>query len=233
MIARTRGAASFTAVMTIVVLVVLTGGAHAGSIVQTVSFQFQQADSNFSYFQQFDPALGTLTAVEISVSAIGTGPHYLLSDETDQPISFTATFTGAWRTDAGSLPFNVVEPLYLPPGIIDEINPVSTGIDLSATYASNLGFWIGTSELGPFEYSGSISGGPPLVIQASVDNPNIEIDPRASWETLIGTETVTYLFSTVPEPPSSRMLGTAAFILAGGFLLRSVSNRRYRLESEA
>jgi hypothetical protein len=219
MIAQTRGEVCFKAVMTVVAFVVLTGGAHAASIVQTASFQFQEANTNFGSFQQFNPALGTLTGVEISVSAVGTGPEYFVFNPTDQPITFMLTISGAWRTDAGAVPINSVESMTLPPNLLGQLFGVgSSAIDLSATYLSNLGFWIGTGGISPFEYSSQLSGGPPLVLQVSADNPNIQLSVDSSFETLIGTETITYLFiSSVPEPPSSHMLGTAVLILAGAF----------------
>jgi hypothetical protein len=224
MIAQTRGAASFTAVMTTVALVVLTGGAHAGSIVQTASFQFAEADTMVGTFLQFNPALGTLTGVEISVSGTATGPDYTFTNPTDQPITFTLTTSGTQWTDAGPLPFNISVPsfLLLPPTNRPTV-PVSVPvgpIDSSATYLSNLGFWIGTGGLQPFDYAvEQLAHGPPLELQVSADNPNVVVNFFGTEDqTTIGTETITYLFSSpVPEPPSSHMLGTAVLILAGAF----------------
>jgi hypothetical protein len=235
MIAQTRREVCFKAVMTVVAFVVLTGGAHAASIVQTASFQFQEANTNFGSFQQFNLALGTLTGVEISVSAAGTGPEYFVFNPTDQPITFMLTISGAWRTDAGAVPINSVESMTLPPNLLGQLFGVgSSGIDLSATYLSNLGFWIGTGSIDPFIYAFQLLGGAGLDLQVTADNPNIQLSVDSSFESLIGTETITYLFiSSVPEPPSSHMLVTAVLILAGAFLVRSFSGGRCRLESAA
>ena len=241
MIAQTRGEVCFKTVMTVVAFVVLTGGAHADSIVQTVSFRFQEANTMPGSFLQFNPALGTLTAVEISVSGTATGPDYTFRNPTDQPITFTLTTSGTFWTDAGPLPFSISAPsfLLLPPTnrpTVPVSVPVPSPFDLSATYLSNLGFWIGTGSLEPFNYAvEQLAHGPFLDVQVSADNPNVVVSFFGTEDsTTIGTETITYLFiPSVPEPPSSHMLGTAVFILAGAFLVRSFYDGRGRLESAA
>jgi hypothetical protein len=224
MIDQTRGEVRFKAVMTVVAFVVLTGGAHAGSIVQDTFFQYREHNTELGSFQQFNPALGTLTGVEISVSGTATGPDYTFENPTDQPITFTATSYGTLWTDAGPLPFHISSgPWFLPPTNSPTVPfcvPVVSPFDSSVTYLSNLGFWIGTENPQPFQYAvEQLAHGPFLESQLSADNPNVVVNFFGTEDqTTIGTETITYLFiSSVPEPPSSHMLGTAVFILAGAF----------------
>jgi hypothetical protein len=223
--AKFREGIFFRAAIAMGIFIGLASRADAGTIVQTVGFNFathnttygiyQQFD--YGIYQQFDPSLGSLTEVDVTVSggaSVGNIATFI-NTSFSQTISFTGFTSFTVSTDAG---FRGIMSLFtdvLPPGS-ERFEDAGGSFDLSTSYRDNLSSWIGTGQLTPFEFA---AGAGPLLLgfQAESDNPNINIIINSNFPAepaIRGTETITYIFSAVPEPSSLVMSGTAAFVLA-------------------
>jgi len=205
--------------LTLGILLGIEDRAHAASIVQVVNYQFQEHDTTYSYYEQFNPSLGTLLNVIVECQGMLTVTDaYAFSNLTTVDQTFTGSVSFRENSDGGTAGGSNTFTLTLAPR--QSVNEgVSGAYDLSTTYGNNP-FWVGTGLLGPHEYA--VKFGPIYSVSAQSDNPNIFIDPVYSNDPYVfasdrGTETITYLYqpagSVVPEPPAYMMLGTACLLL--------------------
>jgi hypothetical protein len=219
--------ASIKAVTTLAALVALTVDVRGGSIVQTVNFDFQSNDTTFDYYQQFNPASGTLLGVTIGVSGFANDSGFYFHNPTSQTITFDGTVSFNLNSDAGSQKIASTFSTTIDPNTL--LGPYSAGgsYGLSNTYYSNLTPWIGTAQLGPFQVAvDDFHDNMFTSFEAGSDNPNIVISPAQSEFSNTGSETITYFFNApgVPEPSSSLMLATAVVMVTGASLRARVLN---------
>ena len=209
--------------MTLAVLLAIASSVKSGEISQSVDFRYAEHDTYWSDYNQFDPVLGTLTRVDISVSGtfVSNDVAFFNTSRTDN-VSFTAFVNNQVNTDAGSTVFTGGDssPISLPPlgeAIIasDYMQPYS----LFSSY-SDVGPWIGTGSFAPFRFVGQQAF---VILTGGADDPRITTqemdDPAAN---ITGSETVTYFFQpAVPEPSSLVLSATAAFVVTGaGYIKR-------------
>lgn len=197
-----------TCVMTFTlgILIGLGGRANAASIVQSVDYDLLAHGSQYGFYNQFDPRLGTLSDVIIQCQGTTSLPDYFVfTNNSNVAQTYTGTVSYTENTDGGSTVISNTFKDTLGPGQY-EYEGASGGYDLSTSYGNN-SFWVGTGLLDTF---GHVSGLPyPAAVSS---NPNV----TASMSSFFvysdrGTETVTYLYvpAGVPEPPAYMLLGTA------------------------
>jgi hypothetical protein len=228
--------ASCCVTLTLGILMGLDNRANAASIVQGVTYHLAEHGTNYGYYDQFNPNLGTLLDVmiqcqgEICVSDAFEFINLIsiFSNHTPVDQTFTGSVNFRENTDGGSTNGSNSFTLTLAPG--QYVNEgVSGAYDLSTTYGNNP-FWVGTRVLRPDSYYNSqINFSGDFSLSASSNNPNIFIDSAPygdpyAFASDTGTETVTYLYQPagyvpeppagyVPEPPTYMMLGTACLLL--------------------
>jgi hypothetical protein len=211
-----RSRAGFLLVVTIALvgLIVKVSPAEAGTIVQTASFSVALHNTTFGTYQQFDPKLGTLTSVEISVSGSYSSPQVaFLNTSLTDTVSYNGFVNTQLLTDAGPVEFNNAFSERLSPG--GESFHDNAGFLSPFNSYSDVGFWIGTGTLETFQFAATF--GSVFTFNFGADDPRIntsEFDPNFL---ISGGETITYFFQPfgVPEPPSLVMFATAALVMIG------------------
>ncbi len=210
--------AVFCVMLTLGILMGLEGRGNAASIVQVVDYRFQEHDTSFGYYQQFNPSLGTLLEVMIQCQgSFYSSGAFTFSNLTSVDQTFTGTLNYGENSDAGSSHSSNSFTLTLAPRqYVNE--DISGSYALSTSYGTNP-FWVGTELLGPDQFASQ--HGPISTVSAQSNNPNIFIDSEFNdpyaFASDRGTETITFLYqpagSAVPEPPAYMLLGTACLLL--------------------
>jgi len=218
--------------MTLAVLLAIASSAQSGEITQTVDFRFAEHDTYFSFFNQFDPTLGTLTRVDVAVSGTFTGYDvaFVNTSRTDT-VSFNGFINAQLNTDAGSTDYSSTIASQLQPlgTVIESLNYPYPGFYepfslLSSYSGASAGPWIGTGVLAPFQ-TATNQYRSMIQINGYADDPRITTraydEPFAN---ITGGETVTYFYQpvgTVPEPSTLMLSATAAIVLTGaGYIKR-------------
>jgi hypothetical protein len=89
--AKFREGIFFGAAIAMGIFIGLASRADAGTIVQTVGFSFATHGTTYGIYQQFDPSLGSLTEVDVTVSggaSVGNISTFI-NTSSNQTISFT------------------------------------------------------------------------------------------------------------------------------------------------
>jgi hypothetical protein len=212
--ARSRAGFLPVGAIALVGLIVNVGPVEAGTIVQTVSFSFALHNTHFGYYHQFDPTLGMLTSVEISVSASFSSETIAFQNATFfDTVSYNGFVDARLVTDAGSVEINNAFKEQLSPQA-ESFHNTAGDYNLFNSY-SDVGFWIGNLLLAPFEFT---PVGPKETLTFGADDPRINARFfSADFFFNTGGETITYFFQPfgVPEPPSLVLFATAALVLIG------------------
>ena len=129
--------------LTLGILIGLGSRATAATIVQSATYNFAILDTNWQFYNQFDPSLGTLSDVLIQCQG-GTFQGYF---EFYNPTMVNQTFNGSVSysspTDAGTVNVSNTFTLTLGPGQ-SVAEGAGTTYDLSASYGSSMtSFWVG------------------------------------------------------------------------------------------
>jgi hypothetical protein len=204
--------ASCCVTLTLGILIGLGGRANAASIVQTVDYGFAPHGTNFGYYNQFNPSMGTLLDVTIQTQGNASVYDVMFNNLTTVDQTFTGSVSFKLGTDGGPTSgSNSFTTLTLASGQF-VFEGASTAYDLSTSYG-NTSFWVGTGQLGPFQFVADYPVPHPFFsVEGQSDNPNISISTSQSYFVFTGVETVTYVYqpvAAVPEPPAYMMLGTA------------------------
>ena len=190
--------ASCCVTLTFGILMGLEDRANAASIVQGVTYRFQEHDTSFGIYDQFNPNLGTLLDVMIQCQGnISDSDAFEFSNLTSVDQTFTGSVNFRENSDGGSTNGSNSFSLTLAPG--QYVNEgVSGAYDLSTTYGNNP-FWVGTGLLAPDYYAVTLTHASTFSVSALSNNPNIFIDSPPYGDPYAfasdqGTETVTYLY---------------------------------------
>jgi hypothetical protein len=155
---------------TLVVLLLLSTVSQAGSITQTVPFNFALHGTNYQPYHQFDPALGVLDEVDIEVIGGAGVSVWAFQNNTAGPITFQGTLAAELNTDAGSLLMTNSFTATLQPYSALFPADLEASYDLRHAYYDSLSPWIGNGFRDPFQ-------GVPLFTgeSATVSDPSITI----------------------------------------------------------
>jgi hypothetical protein len=197
----------------------LAGPSGAATIVQEVGIHFAEHGAHFGVYQPFDPSLGPLDQVVITITGTAQSGDFAFTNRSDSPVTFTGTI--GLRFDAAGQPVNFTSTFTetLPPDIEDAPHAGVEG-----------GFSVTSYNYAPAGVTGNLPLLPDIYFPsgmldyASVSDPRITVSVNPlEEERLDAVETVTYVYGVgatlLPEPPSLVLLGTA--VVAGiGFTLR-------------
>jgi hypothetical protein len=216
--AHSRAAVVSLALLAVGTFIEAHSQADAGIIEYTASYEFVSHGTNFDFYRQFDPALGTLTEVAISDAGSAANGALLILNTSNEDQTFTLSWSFSLQTDGGGQLVSGTLTETLKPGDSADLFP-STDYSFSTTY-TNTSFWIGTCDLGAEQYAAIQGAGLIGPLEWTVDNTNIFVD-NIGESSLVGEETITYIYvSAIPEPSTSIMLGTACLLLLGRQCLR-------------
>jgi hypothetical protein len=211
-------------VLSIVALALLIAPvASAGSVTYygTIGSSLTDFSGSTGTVQQFDPSLGMLTSVQISLAGSGTTVLTVTNNNISSPTNFSALFTDLTLTltDPGDADVDTIQAMYggptIPGGGLIVVNgtPYNSGIDTmggapgSQLLTSNLGSFIGLGNV-TFDLAGA------AITTESFSGGNF----TAGQTTNAGGEvTVTYDYtqSGIPEPGTLSLFGTGLLGLAG------------------
>jgi len=215
--------ASCCVTLTLGILIGLGGRANAASIVQTVDYNFVPHGTTFGYYNQFNPSMGTLLDVMIQCQRNAYLYDVMFTNVTTVDQTFTGSVSFGLNTDGGSTSGSNSFTFTLPPPPF-VFEGASTAYDLSTSYG-NTSFWVGTGQLGPFQFAAQYLGAAGVIsLAGQSDNPNISISTLYSYSVVTGVETVTYVYQpvgAVPEPPAYMMLGTGPVSYSWRFVFPS------------
>jgi PEP-CTERM motif len=203
--------------LTLAILCLAPSVAHASIIVQTATFLGQAHGSQFQLYDQFNPALGTLTSVTFAGTWTSSESWEVLSNFSPAiTVNLTESYFGF--TDMGHASTQKVESVTLQPDFFDYVTLTvgQTGVTNTLTGDFTGSEFLGTGKLIPGQFAG-LSGG-----SVTSDTPGIYIDDPIGTTTS-GTETITYTYlagvflpppAAVPEPAT--MIGMAIGLVAMG-----------------
>ena len=167
----------------------------------------------FTPYTQFNPALGVLHEVDITISGNASSNRFFFTNSTSSPITFNASIElelGLAESRAVALTSTfseTLDPFHRDSSSWSASGPISASASYTAT-ANNLDYWIGTLTLNP-----DVNLGP---VFATVSDPGIAVAQIAYGQSIMGTESVTYIYGlVVPEPASVVMLSFGLVGVAG------------------
>jgi hypothetical protein len=176
------------------------GRADAGSVTYTVPLD---SKTQPGFLPQFDPALGTLTELDISATGGAGGTFDAIPDVSTVAFSQTVMFA-----------FTSAEPPFLiglgevvttssvsfptPTGVLD----LGSGFTFNTTITSGLNSFLGTDLF-------NMQVGAQIAVTSTA--PPAQVDERLGTSFAVGTATVTYVY--VPEPSSAVIAGTASGVI--------------------
>jgi hypothetical protein len=217
-------------------------GSTSSSVTYTVSVPLSSTDWNANlYIPQFNASLGTLTSVNINLSASG-GTEIFGSALTDEPGVVSELYTGSTvvMTDPGVIstmgenlvggapntgpsgfpPYGLVTPITISQSNSYDSTLLSmSGIADNNTYSSSLGAFIGGGDL-TFAIDTDTN------IYTASSGGNLDLYQLTSDQSTI---TVTYDYSggppVIPEPGTLTLFGTGLLGLAGMLRFKFMNSR--------
>jgi hypothetical protein len=201
--------------ITIAVLVLIGVQAQAGTITTGARFQFAlHGAMGSTNYDPFNPALGPLNAVQTTISVLGVGPSYLLTNPTSSAITFLAGTDFELFSMGGFYDAKASYLLTLGPGQSTDVTTFISLSTVSNTTAlfSNLDGFLGTTPASLPGITGANSGVFPT-------NSAIRsvMDPSFAFS-FSGNVSVTYYYGStllLPEPGSVVLLSLGLAAVAG------------------
>jgi hypothetical protein len=183
-----------------VILIFSPGLGSAASITQTISGHFADHETNFSFYRQFDPAMGRLTGVTLEfVNSNASSNIFAFQNFNQSPVTVTNTIDYFITYGDNRLDLNgVFVDTIAANARVDHV--VTSQFSGSTVYTTDLSRFIGNFFLGPDISFGDFTGG-----TATTTGTGIDIT-RFSARSLTFTENITYTYHT-PEPPSLVTMG--------------------------
>jgi hypothetical protein len=192
-------------------LLLATSSAQAGTIIQTHAFHYAPHGSMVPGFNQLDPSLAPLNAVEFDVTATGS-QSYTVMNETTGPLTVTLSGDLVLSTDAGMTSSHFATPVSL--------NPFqAVSVTESIAFSNSLQV-LGSPSL-TAQYVGAGLFLPSAMFQTAslgVDTSSASVSPDSSGPVVDGIETVKFFFGPTfpaPEPMGLVMFGIGIVATAG------------------